>query len=101
MDYVYALNATTGISLWSYSTGSEIIRSPAVVGNVLYIGSGYNVYALDSSPRSQQIQYAMIVVIITVVIVVAVVFLLFRMRSKTKLASPSPTLQNANSISLT
>src|SRR5438105_3675813 len=43
---VYALNATTGAKLWSYTTGGEGGSSPAVVNGVVYIGSGGgNVYA--------------------------------------------------------
>src|SRR5260370_33893704 len=36
---VYALNATTGAILWSYTTGNAIESSPAVVNGVVYIGS--------------------------------------------------------------
>jgi outer membrane protein assembly factor BamB len=43
---VYALNATTGAKLWSYSTGGAVQSSPAVANGVLYIGSTDNkVYA--------------------------------------------------------
>ena len=47
---VYALNATTGVKLWDYNTGSYVeMTSPAVVDDVIYIGSGRTVYALDAS----------------------------------------------------
>ena len=47
---VYALNARTGTSLWSYQTGGGIVSSPAVVNGVVYIGSrDNNVYALNAS----------------------------------------------------
>jgi outer membrane protein assembly factor BamB len=36
---VYALNATTGAKLWSYSTGGGVYSSPAVVNGVVYVGS--------------------------------------------------------------
>ena len=36
---VYALNATTGVKLWNYTTGSEVYSSPAVVNGVVYVGS--------------------------------------------------------------
>lgn len=43
---VYALNATTGAKLWSYTTGNLVTSSPAVANGALYIGSGdANVYA--------------------------------------------------------
>ena len=31
---VYALNATTGAKLWSYTTGGEVLSSPAVANGV-------------------------------------------------------------------
>lgn len=47
---VYALNATNGVELWAYATGSDVRSSPAVVGGVVYVGSfDDNVYALDAS----------------------------------------------------
>jgi outer membrane protein assembly factor BamB len=47
---VYALNASTGAKLWSYTTGFEVTSSPAVAKGVVYVGSydGY-VYALNAS----------------------------------------------------
>jgi outer membrane protein assembly factor BamB len=46
---VYALDAKTGIRLWSYPTGYIIFSSPAVANGVLYIGShDHKVYALDA-----------------------------------------------------
>ena len=56
---VYALNASTGAKLWSFTTVSAVESSPAVVNGVVYIGawghvsggniSGGNVYALNAS----------------------------------------------------
>ena len=53
-DNLYALNASTGVKLWSFTTGGEVIASPAVANGVVYIGS-YNqntndgtMYALDA-----------------------------------------------------
>src|SRR5215469_5617065 len=47
---VYALNASTGAKLWSYTTGDIVQSSPAVVNGVLYFGSYDNsVYALNAS----------------------------------------------------
>ena len=34
---LYALNASTGAKLWSYTTGSNVVSSPAVVNGVVYI----------------------------------------------------------------
>ena len=46
---VYALNASTGVKLWSYTTGNYV-DSPAVVNGVVYVGSfDGNVYALNAS----------------------------------------------------
>jgi len=43
---MYALDAKTGTSLWSYPTGSFIYSSPAVVNGMVYLGSANgNVYA--------------------------------------------------------
>ena len=37
---VYALNASTGAKLWSYTTGGAIYySSPAVANGVVYVGS--------------------------------------------------------------
>ena len=49
---VYALNATTGKLLWTYTTGNKVESSPAVAGNMVYVGNddGY-VYALPRRPR--------------------------------------------------
>jgi outer membrane protein assembly factor BamB len=47
---VYALNASTGALLWSYTTGGPVgISSPAVANGVVYVGSiDRNVYALNA-----------------------------------------------------
>jgi len=37
---VYALESTTGEALWQVSIGNVTSSSPAVVGDVLYVGSG-------------------------------------------------------------
>jgi hypothetical protein len=36
---VYALNATTGAFVWSYTTANSVESSPAVAGGVVYVGS--------------------------------------------------------------
>ncbi len=47
---VYALNASTGALLWKYTTGWQVVSSPAVANGVVYVGSNDdNVYALNAS----------------------------------------------------
>jgi outer membrane protein assembly factor BamB len=47
---LYALNATTGAKLWSYTTGGYVDSSPSVVKGVVYVGSDDgNVYAIGSA----------------------------------------------------
>jgi hypothetical protein len=44
---VYALDTATGAVLWSFTTGSLVLSSPAVVNGVVYVSSfDGNVYAL-------------------------------------------------------
>ena len=55
---LYALNASTGAMLWSYSP-SEALTSPAVANGVLYVGSGDgNVYALNASTGAKLWSYS-------------------------------------------
>src|ERR1035437_4035088 len=45
---LYALNASTGVPLWQYTTGNAIYSSPAVANGVVYVGShDGNLYAFD------------------------------------------------------
>ena len=47
---VYALNASTGAKLWSFTTGNSVESSPAVANGVVYIGSAdQNIYALNAT----------------------------------------------------
>ena len=56
---VYALNASTGAILWSYTTGSAVVSSPAVANGVVYFGSDdFNVYALNASTGAKLWSYA-------------------------------------------
>ena len=49
---VYALNASTGTTLWTYQTIAWLYSSPCVVNGVVYIGSmNGNVYAISDSGR--------------------------------------------------
>ncbi len=49
--HVYALDATTGATLWRYATGNQVIYcSPAVANGTVYIGStDGSLYALNAS----------------------------------------------------
>ena len=54
----YALNATTGAKLWSYTTGGYVGSSPAVVNSVVYVGSyDRNVYALNATTGAKLWSY--------------------------------------------
>jgi outer membrane protein assembly factor BamB len=47
---VYALNASSGTLLWSYSVGASVSSSPSVANGVVYIGSeDAHVYAVNAS----------------------------------------------------
>ncbi len=52
---VYAVNATTGASIWNFTTGYLYVRSsPAVSNGIVYIGSDDgNFYALNASTGTQ------------------------------------------------
>ncbi len=40
-DYLYCLDATTGGLVWRRNMGEDIVSSPAVVGDRVYMGAGY------------------------------------------------------------
>ena len=46
---VYALNASTGVKLWSYNAYWNVASSPAVANGVVYVGCALNLCALDAS----------------------------------------------------
>jgi outer membrane protein assembly factor BamB len=53
---LYALSAQAGKKLWSYTTGSGIVSSPAVVNGVVYVGSNdHNLYAFNQTSLSPSI----------------------------------------------
>jgi len=55
---VYALNAKTGVKLWSYPAG-VVFSSSAVANGVVYVGSGdFNVYALNAKTGVKLWSYA-------------------------------------------
>jgi len=45
---VYALDASTGAMLWSYSTIGPVDSSPAVANGVVYVTDDANVYGLNA-----------------------------------------------------
>ena len=46
----YALNATTGATIWKYTTGGPVFSSPAIANGVVFVGSNDgNVYAFGSA----------------------------------------------------
>jgi outer membrane protein assembly factor BamB len=46
---LYALNATTGTMLWSFTTQALVTSSPAVANGVVYVGSDdNNLYAIGN-----------------------------------------------------
>ncbi len=56
---LYALNASTGDLIWKYTTGNDVITSPAVANGVVYVGSEDNhVYALNASTGALLWKYA-------------------------------------------
>jgi hypothetical protein len=49
-DNVYCLNATTGTRIWNYTTGDYVDSSPAVNGDLVYVGSyDKKVYCLNAT----------------------------------------------------
>jgi uncharacterized repeat protein (TIGR01451 family) len=57
--HVYALNASTGVQLWSSFVGYPVPSSPAVANGMVYFGSGHDasVYALDASTGAKVWSY--------------------------------------------
>jgi outer membrane protein assembly factor BamB len=49
---MYALNATTGLPVWTNSSVDGTVSSAAVVGSVAYVASSDTVYALNTSDGS-------------------------------------------------
>jgi outer membrane protein assembly factor BamB len=44
---VHAIRLEDGQPVWLFPTGSEVLSSPVVVGNTVFIASGLNLYAID------------------------------------------------------
>ena len=58
-DTLFALNANTGVPLWSSQTNGGSYSSPAEANGILYIGSfNGNIYAVDSSNGKLLWKYA-------------------------------------------
>jgi outer membrane protein assembly factor BamB len=56
---LYALIASTGEKMWSYTTGAGISSSPAVVNGLVYFGSNDgNLYALNAGTGAKQWSFA-------------------------------------------
>ncbi len=49
---LYALDAVSGAKVWSFSAGTPIVNTPAVVNGVVYLGAGA-LYALSASDGRQ------------------------------------------------
>ncbi len=54
---IYAFNAHTGAKIWNFSTDSAVYSSPAVSGNVLYVGADNSVYAFNASTGTKLWSY--------------------------------------------
>ena len=55
---VYALNASTGAKLWSYTAGGGVESSPALANGVVYVGSSdSNLYARNASTGAKLWSY--------------------------------------------
>ncbi len=57
-NYLYAIDAATGIEKWKFKAGSWIESSPAVVNGIVYFGSNdQKVYALDAQTGDKIWEY--------------------------------------------
>ncbi len=91
-DNIYCLNASSGLSLWTYSTQGHISASPAVSEGIVYIAAwDDNVYALgmqstNESSSGTPTWLIGAVAAIAVVAVVAVLLVVMRKKPKVKKA---------------
>jgi len=81
---IYALDKTDGNQIWSYQTGGAMYSSPAVVDEVLYIGSmDSKVYAFGSATQpGSDIPITYIIAAIAAIIIAAIVVVLLLRRQK-------------------
>ena len=60
---LYALNATTGASIWNYETEDMVVTSPSIVNGIAYIGSyDHLVYAIGEyipNPNTYEVSFIM------------------------------------------
>jgi len=57
---LYALDATTGMELWHFTTVGEDESSPTLADGVIYLGSGnQNLYAIDATSGTALWQLAL------------------------------------------
>ena len=54
---IYAFNAYTGAKIWNYSTDIAVYSSPAVSGDVLFVGVGDDVCAFNASTGTRLWSY--------------------------------------------
>jgi len=52
---MYALDATSGAVLWSFQSGGTVYGGPAVVGGMVFWGSGYPVFRLGFGTSSKKL----------------------------------------------
>ncbi|MBN2101455.1 MAG: PQQ-binding-like beta-propeller repeat protein, partial [Candidatus Aenigmarchaeota archaeon] len=54
-DKLYAINATNGTEIWSYTTGSDVRSSPIIADGIVYVGSNDNkLYAFTNGQQDLQ-----------------------------------------------
>lgn len=57
--HLYALDATSGYSMWRFRTGGPIISSPIVDGSMVYFGSGDgNMYAVNTDSQKEKWKFS-------------------------------------------
>ena len=55
---VYALNAATGVKVWTYLIGSIVYSSSLVANGIVYVGSGGGtIYALNATTGTKVWSY--------------------------------------------
>jgi hypothetical protein len=82
--FVYAIDQSSGILIWSYQTENFVRSSPAIAAGMLFVGSddGY-LYALGPGKETfLSMEVLLPLVIVVVVIAVVMVLLLTRFRRK-------------------
>lgn len=57
VDAVYAIDAANGVPLWRTPVNDDIEVSPVVIGDVVFVGSGQTVHALDTATGAENERY--------------------------------------------